>query len=91
VRYSNGRVSKKLFSLPIETCSDIHGKRCSTPSYTGVTQGKGARAAADWGVKGRPTSFVVDPEGRVILRAVGGTGLDDPAAIEQFLSYLPTP
>lgn len=32
VRYSVGRVSKKFFSLRIETCSDIHGKRCSAPS-----------------------------------------------------------
>ncbi|MCU0834133.1 MAG: TlpA family protein disulfide reductase [Chromatiaceae bacterium] len=49
------------------------------------------KAAADWGVKGLPTSFVVDPEVRVILRAVGGTELDDPAAIEQLLPYLPAP
>ena len=34
VRYSVGRVSKKFFSLRIETCSDIQGKRCSAPSYT---------------------------------------------------------
>jgi thiol-disulfide isomerase/thioredoxin len=48
-------------------------------------------AAQDWGVKGLPTSFVVDPEGRVIIRAVGGTEFDDAAAVEQLLPYLPKP
>jgi thiol-disulfide isomerase/thioredoxin len=48
-------------------------------------------AAQDWGVKGLPTSFVVDPEGRVIIRAVGGTEFDDAAAVEQLLPYLPRP
>jgi len=42
-------------------------------------------------VKGLPTSFVVDPEGRVIIRAVGGTELDDAAAVEQLRPYLPQP
>jgi hypothetical protein len=33
----------------------------------------------------------VDPEGRVIIRAVGGTEFDDAAAVEQLLPYLPKP
>lgn len=48
-----------------------------------------AEAARAWGVKGLPTSFVVDPTGRVIMRAVGGTEFDDAAAVEQLLPYLP--
>ncbi|EGV19062.1 TlpA family protein disulfide reductase [Thiocapsa marina] len=48
-------------------------------------------AAQDWDVKGLPTSFVVDPEGRVIIRAVGGTEFDDAAAIEQLLPFLQKP
>lgn len=31
-----------------------------------------------FGVKGLPTSFLVDPEGRVIMRAVGGREFDHP-------------
>ncbi|CRI67207.1 Thioredoxin family protein [Thiocapsa sp. KS1] len=50
-----------------------------------------SQAAQDWGVKGLPTSFVVDPEGRVIIRAVGGTELDDAAVVEQVVPYLPKP
>ncbi|MFB1488155.1 MULTISPECIES: TlpA family protein disulfide reductase [unclassified Thiocapsa] len=50
-----------------------------------------SRAAQDWNVKGLPTSFVVDPEGRVIIRAVGGTEFDDAAAVEQLLPHLPKP
>ncbi len=42
-------------------------------------------------MKGLPTSFVVDPEGRLIIRAVGGTELDDAAAVEQLRPYLPQP
>jgi thiol-disulfide isomerase/thioredoxin len=50
-----------------------------------------SKAAGDWGVKGLPTSFVVDPEGRVIMRAVGGTEFDEPGAVEQLVPYLPRP
>lgn len=50
-----------------------------------------SRAAQDWGVKGLPTSFVVDPEGRVIIRAVGGTEFDDAAAVEQLVPFLTKP
>jgi thiol-disulfide isomerase/thioredoxin len=50
-----------------------------------------SQAAQAWGVKGLPTSFVVDPAGRVIIRAVGGTEFDDAAALEQLLPYLPKP
>ena len=48
-------------------------------------------AAPTWRVKGLPTSFLIDPQGRVILRAVGGTEFDHPATLEQLLPYLPTP
>ena len=48
-------------------------------------------AAPTWRVKGLPTSFLIDPQGRVIFRAVGGTEFDHPATLEQLLPYLPTP
>jgi thiol-disulfide isomerase/thioredoxin len=50
-----------------------------------------SQAAQAWGVKGLPTSFLVDPEGRLVMRAVGGTEFDDPTAIEQLTPFLPTP
>ena len=50
-----------------------------------------SQVAQDWGVKGLPTSFVVDPEGRVIIRAVGGTEFDAAAAVDQLVPFLPKP
>ncbi len=39
-----------------------------------------------WRTIGLPTTFVVDPEGRKVLRAIGGRQWDDPALIETILS-----
>jgi site-specific recombinase XerD len=82
--YGCGLRLSELFALRV---ADIDGEL----PLLRITQGKGARVAADCGVKGLPTSFAVDPKGRVILRAVGGTELDDPAAIEQLLPYPSAP
>jgi thiol-disulfide isomerase/thioredoxin len=42
-----------------------------------------------WKVKGLPTTFVVDPQGRVVYRAVGGREFDSPAMIEALLALTP--
>ena len=34
-----------------------------------------------WPVRGLPTTFVVDPEGRIVYRAIGGREWDDPALL----------
>ncbi len=39
-----------------------------------------------WRTIGLPTTFVVDPKGRKVLRAIGGRQWDDPALIETILS-----
>lgn len=39
-----------------------------------------------WPTMGLPVSFVVDPEGRIALKAIGGREWDDKALIEQMLS-----
>ena len=49
-----------------------------------------ARTVEDWLVKGLPTSFLIDPQGRVIFRAVGGTQFDHAATLGQLSPYLPT-
>jgi thiol-disulfide isomerase/thioredoxin len=49
-----------------------------------------SRAAEDWRVKGLPTSFLIDLQGRVIFRAVGGTEFDHAATLEQLSPHLPT-
>jgi thiol-disulfide isomerase/thioredoxin len=40
-----------------------------------------SRVSEAWGVRGLPTSFLVDPEGRIVYRAVGGREFDHPAVI----------
>ena len=36
-----------------------------------------------WGVRGLPTTYVVDPKGRVVYRAIGGREWDDPALLDK--------
>ncbi|HHH12749.1 MAG TPA: TlpA family protein disulfide reductase [Thiolapillus brandeum] len=38
-----------------------------------------------WGVRGLPTTYVVDPDGRIVYRAIGGREWDDPALLEKVL------
>jgi thiol-disulfide isomerase/thioredoxin len=49
-----------------------------------------SRTVQDWSVKGLPTSFLIDPQGRVIFRAVGGTEFDHTQILEQLSPHLPT-
>jgi len=42
-----------------------------------------------WKVKGLPTTFVVDAQGRVVHRAVGGREFDHDAIVRQLRSHLP--
>ena len=37
-----------------------------------------AKVAQSWPVKGLPTTFVVDPQGRLVYRAIGSREWDDP-------------
>jgi len=46
-----------------------------------------SRVAEDFGVKGLPTSFVIDRQGRIVYRAVGGRVFDHPG-IERILRHL---
>jgi peroxiredoxin len=39
--------------------------------------------AQSWPVKGLPTTFVVDPAGRLVYRAIGGRAWDDPGLLDQ--------
>jgi thiol-disulfide isomerase/thioredoxin len=40
-----------------------------------------SRVSEAWGVRGLPTTFLVDPQGRIVYRAVGGREFDHPAVI----------
>ncbi|WP_260292058.1 peroxiredoxin family protein [Sedimenticola hydrogenitrophicus] len=38
-----------------------------------------------WPIRGLPTTFVVDPQGRIAYRAIGGREWDDPALLQPVL------
>jgi len=48
-----------------------------------------SQAMQRWKVKGLPTTFVIDPQGRLINRAVGGRDFDNPAMIDALLALTP--
>ena len=52
------------------------------PGFTILLDLKSASLGA-WQVRSLPATFVVDPEGRIVLRAVGGREFDDPAILAQ--------
>lgn len=45
--------------------------------------------AEAYGVRGLPASLVIDTQGRVVYRALGGREFDDPALIAQLRALLP--
>lgn len=39
-----------------------------------------------WGVKGLPTTYIVNPEGKVVYRAVGGREFDHPDMVKKIIA-----
>lgn len=48
-------------------------------------------ALSRWKIKGLPTTFIIDPRGQVIFRAVGGREFDHESVVGQLLPLLPNP
>ena len=48
-----------------------------------------ARVVKAWPVIALPTSFIVDPDGRIVYRAVGGREWDDPSLLRQIRALIP--
>ncbi len=42
-----------------------------------------------WGVRGLPTTYVVDPSGHIVYRAIGGREWDDPELLDKVRALLP--
>lgn len=51
---------------------------------------KSSKTSLQWGVRGLPTTFLVDAEGRIVFRALGGREWDDPALMTEMEKLLPT-
>ncbi len=45
-----------------------------------------SKVSRKWRTRGLPTTYIVDPQGRKTLRAIGGREWDDPALIRHILS-----
>jgi len=48
-----------------------------------------SRVIDQWPVRGLPTTFVVDPEGRIAYQAIGGREWDDPELLAQVRALQP--
>jgi thiol-disulfide isomerase/thioredoxin len=92
---SLGRVRKLFKPATLEVFAVNVGEDPDTVfSFTGNTEfpvlfDRDAKAMAAWSVKGLPTTFIIDRQGRLAFRATGGREFDDPeivATIKQLLS-----
>jgi peroxiredoxin len=50
---------------------------------------KDSKVIGEWPVRGLPTTFVVDPEGRIVYQAIGGREWDDPELMEAVRALKP--
>lgn len=57
------------------------------PTFPIVLDPEGAVQRA-WPSKGLPTTFLLDKEGRIVYRAVGGLEFDDPALVGQIRALM---
>ncbi len=49
-----------------------------------------SKVIRQWPVRGLPTTFVIDPDGRIVYRAIGGRHWDDPALLDKLRELLPS-
>lgn len=91
---SLGRLRKRLGAEDFEVLAVNVGEDPDTAfSFAGHTSfpilfDRQSSAMARWPVKGLPTSFLIDRQGRLALQAVGGREFDDPAIISAIRELL---
>jgi len=91
---SLGRVRKLFRPADFEVMAVNVGEDPETAfSFAGspdfpVLFDRNSQAMEHWQVKGLPTTLVVDRQGRLALRAVGGREFDNPAIVAQLKSLL---
>jgi thiol-disulfide isomerase/thioredoxin len=72
----------------VETVFAFTGQLDPAPTFPMLLD-KNSAVAQQWKVRGLPTTFVVDTDGRVIYRAVGGREFDHETVVKQLRSHLP--
>jgi thiol-disulfide isomerase/thioredoxin len=91
---SLGRVQKLFKPSELAVLAVNVGEDAETIfSFTGATDvsillDRDSAAMRRWPVKGLPTTFIVDRQGRLALRAVGGRDFDGPAIVAQLRALL---
>lgn len=50
-----------------------------------------SKVSKGWQMFGLPTTYIIDPGGRIVLRAIGGREWDDPGLVKQILSLRKAP
>jgi thiol-disulfide isomerase/thioredoxin len=73
-----------------DTVFAFSGQLDPAPSFP-IVLDRDAQAMQRWQVKGLPTTFIVDPAGQVVFRAVGGREFDHESVTRQLLPLLPKP
>ena len=51
-----------------------------------VLMDRSSKVSRSWPVRGLPVSFIIDPQGRIALRAIGARKWDDPSLMDQILA-----
>lgn len=72
----------------VDTVFSFSGQLEPAPAFP-ILLDRDSAAAQRWKVKGLPTTFVVDPRGRVIFRAVGGREFEHDTVVGQLTPHLP--
>lgn len=91
---SLGRVRKRFDPARFEVLAVNVGEDAETVfSFTGHTAfpvlfDPDSKAMAGWSVRGLPTTFLVDRQGRLAAKAVGGREFDDPDIIARIQKLL---
>ncbi len=70
-----------------DTVFAFTGQLEPAPAFT-ILLDRDSAALRAWPVKGLPTTFVVDREGRLAARAVGGREFDDPVIVQEIRRLL---
>ena len=91
---SLGRVRKVFKPTEFEVLAvNVGEDPDSVFSFTGITDfpvvfDRDSKTMAAWSVKGLPTTFLVDRQGRLAYRATGGREFDDPEIIHLIKAML---
>lgn len=73
----------------LDTVFSFTGTLDSIPAFPIVFDTE-SRVLKDWPIRGLPTTFILDKQGRVAYRAIGGREFDDPAILAQIRGLMET-